>query len=88
MTVSVTTVTAVSSASERSMSTVEKGKGSGVGLMDTVIVAAAIIGGIFVLLWALRIAAGLFLFAFKVAVLVVVVVVVIRLVRIFTRSSD
>jgi len=73
---------------EATMSTVEKGKGSRFGLIDTVIVAAAVVGAIFVLLWALRIAAGLFFFAFKVAVLVVVVVVVIRLVHLFTRSRD
>ncbi|HVC69247.1 MAG TPA: hypothetical protein VNC61_03170 [Acidimicrobiales bacterium] len=70
------------------MSTVEKGKGSGFRLIDTVIVAAAVVGGIFVLLWALRIAAGLFLFAFKLAILVVIVVVVIRLVHLFTRNGD
>jgi hypothetical protein len=67
---------------------VEKRNGSGIGLLDTVILAAAIVGGIFVLLWALRIAAGLFLFAFKVAILVVVVIAVIRLVHLFTRNSD
>jgi hypothetical protein len=69
------------------MSDVDK-KGSGIGFIDTVILAAAVVGGIFVLLWALRIAAGLFFFAFKVAVLVVVVVVIIRIVHIFTRNSS
>jgi len=73
---------------EEAMSDVEKRRGSGIGLIDTVIVAAAVVGGIFVLLWALRIAAGLFFFAFKVAVLVVVVVVVIRLIHLFTRNSN
>ena len=73
---------------EAPMSTVEKGKGSRFGLIDTVIVAAAVVGGIFVLLWALRIAAGLFFFAFKVAFLVVVVIAVIRLVHLFTRNRD
>jgi high-affinity Fe2+/Pb2+ permease len=78
----------VSVGMEEPMSTVEKGKGSGIGLIDAVIVAVAVVGGIFVLLWALRIAAGLFLFAFKMAILVVIVVVIIRVVHLFTRNSD
>jgi hypothetical protein len=73
---------------EETMSAVEKKSGSGIGLVDTVIVAVAVVGGIFILLWALRIAAGLFLFAFNVAILVVVVVAAIRLYRLFTRKRD
>jgi hypothetical protein len=86
--VPLTTGITVSVGTEAPMSTVEKRKGSRLGLIDTLIVAGAVVGGIFVLLWALRIAAGLFFFAFKVAVLVVVVVAVIRLVHLFTRNRD
>jgi hypothetical protein len=51
-------------------------------------VAAAVVGGVLVLLWALRVVAGLILFAFKLAVVVVVVVVIIRIVHLFSRRGD
>jgi hypothetical protein len=70
------------------MSDVERKKGSGLSVIDTVLVAIAAIVGIFVVLWALRIAASLFLFAFKLAVVVLVVVVIVRIVHFFTRSSS
>jgi hypothetical protein len=69
------------------MSDVDKKKGSGIGLLDTVLVAAAVVGGVLVLLWALRIVAGLILFAFKLAILVVVVLVIVRIVHVFTRHD-
>ena len=68
------------------MSDRRRRKGSGIGVLDTVLVVAGVIGGILVLLWALRVVAGLVLFAFKLAVVVVVVVVIIRLVHLFSRS--
>jgi hypothetical protein len=70
------------------MSAVEKKSGSGFGVLDTVLVAAAVVGGVLVLLWALRVVAGLILFAFKLAILVVVVLVIIRIVRVFTRHDS
>jgi hypothetical protein len=51
-------------------------------------VAGAVIVGIFVLLWALRIAASLFFFAFKIAIVVLVVMAVIRLYHLFSRRSS
>jgi hypothetical protein len=69
------------------MSDVEKKKGSGIGLLDTVLVAAAVVGGVLVLLWALKAVAGLILFAFKLAILVVVVLVIVRIVHVFTRHD-
>jgi hypothetical protein len=47
-----------------------------------------VVGGVLVLLWALRVVAGLILFAFKLAILVVVVLVIIRIVRVFTRHDS
>jgi hypothetical protein len=70
------------------MSAIEKKSGSGIGVLDTVLVAAAVVGGVLVLLWALRVVAGLILFAFKLAILVVVVLVIIRVVHVFTRHGD
>jgi hypothetical protein len=70
------------------MSDLEKRKGSGLSAIDTVLVVAAAIGGVFVLLWALRIAAGLFFFAFKLAVIVLIVIAVIRVFRIFSRRDS
>jgi hypothetical protein len=70
------------------MSAMEKQKGSGFGVLDTVLVAAAVIGGVLVLLWALKVVAGLILFAFKLAILVVVVLVIIRIVHLFTRNDS
>jgi hypothetical protein len=69
------------------MNDVEKKKGSGFGVLDTVLVAAAVIGGVLVVLWALKAVAGLILFAFKLAILVVIVLVVIRIVHVFTRHD-
>jgi hypothetical protein len=70
------------------MGAIEKKKDSGIGVLDTVLVAAAVIGGVLVLLWALRVVAGLILFAFKLAILVVVVLVIIRIVHVFSRRGD
>jgi hypothetical protein len=69
------------------MANLEKRKGSGLSVLDTVLVVGAAIGGIFVLLWALRIAAGLFFFAFKLAVVVLVIVVIVRIVHLFSRRG-
>jgi hypothetical protein len=70
------------------MGAIEKKKDSGIGVLDTVLVAAAVIGGVLVLLWALKVVAGLILFAFKLAILVVVVFVIIRIVHVFSRRGD
>jgi hypothetical protein len=70
------------------MNDLEKRKGSGISVLDTVLVAGAVIVGIFVLLWALRIAASLFFFAFKIAIVVLVVMAVIRLYHLFSRRSS
>jgi hypothetical protein len=72
---------------EDDMSDVEK-KGSGLSLLDTALITAAVIVGIFVILWIVRAVAGLFLFAFKVAILVVVVAVIVRVVHLFSRRSS
>ncbi len=69
------------------MSEVEKKRGSGVGVLDAVLVTAAVVGGVLVLLWALKVVAGLILFAFKLAIIVVVVAVIIRIVHLFSRRS-
>ena len=69
------------------MSDLEKKKDSGISVLDTVLVGRRRGRRIFVLLWALRIAARLFLFAFKLAILVVVVVVIIRVVHLFSRRD-
>jgi hypothetical protein len=70
------------------MGAIEKKKGSGIGVLDTVLVAAAVIGGVLVLLWVVKAVAGLVLFAFKLAILVVVVLVIIRIVHVFSRRGD
>jgi hypothetical protein len=70
------------------MGAVEKKKGSRIGVLDTVLVAAAVVGGVLVLLWAVKAVAGLILFAFKLAILVVVVLVIIRIVHVFSRRGD
>lgn len=70
------------------MSNLEKRKGSGLSAIDTVLVVAAVVGGIFVFLWALRIAANLFFFAFKLAVIVLVVIAAIRVFHIFSRRDS
>ena len=69
------------------MGAIEKKKGSGIGVLDAVLVAAAVIVGVLVLLWAVKAVAGLVLFAFKLAILVVVVLVIIRLVHAFSRRG-
>ncbi|HXQ75736.1 MAG TPA: hypothetical protein VN791_04515 [Acidimicrobiales bacterium] len=69
------------------MGELEKKKGSGVGVLDAVLVTAAVVGGVLVLLWALKVVAGLILFAFKLAILVVVVAVIVRIVHIFSRRD-
>jgi len=63
-------------------------KGSGLSLLDTVLVVAAVIGGILVVLWLVHAVLGLALFIFKVAILVVVVAVIVRVVHLFTRHGD
>ncbi|HTT86496.1 MAG TPA: hypothetical protein VMF60_03930 [Acidimicrobiales bacterium] len=70
------------------MSDGEKTRGSGLGLLDTALVAAAVIGGVLVVLWVVRAVAGLFLFAFKLAILVVVVAVIVRIVHLFSRRGS
>ena len=69
------------------MNELEKKRGSGVGVLDAVLVTAAVVGGVLGLLWALRVVAGLILFAFKLAIIVVVVAVIIRIVHIFSRRN-
>ncbi len=69
------------------MNEVEKKRGSGVGVLDAVLVTAAVVGGVLVVLWILKAVAGVILFAFKLAVLVVVVAVIIRIVHLFSRRS-
>jgi hypothetical protein len=63
-------------------------KGSGLSLLDTGLVVAAVIGGVLVVLWLAHAVLGLALFAFKVVILVVVVVVIVRLVHLFSRSRS
>jgi hypothetical protein len=71
--------------SDRSVS---ESKRSGLSLLDTALVAAAVIGGIFVVLWVAHAVVGLVLFAFKVAILAVVVFAVVRLFHRFSRRGD
>jgi hypothetical protein len=63
-------------------------KRSGLSLLDTALVVAAVVGGIFVVLWLAHAVLGLALFAFKIAILVVVVAVIVRIVHIFSRRGD
>jgi hypothetical protein len=63
-------------------------KRSGISLLDTALVAAAVVGGIFVVLWLAHAVVGLLLFGFKVAILAVVVFAVFRFVHLFTRRRD
>jgi hypothetical protein len=72
---------------EDDMSDVEGKKKSGFGLLDAVVLVAAVVGGILVLLWVLKAVAGVILFAFKLAILVVVVLVIVRIVHAFTRKD-
>jgi hypothetical protein len=69
------------------MNDLEKKKGSGVGVLDAVLITAAVVGGVLVLLWVLKAVAGLILFAFKLVVIVVVVAVIIRLFHLVSRRS-
>jgi len=63
-------------------------KRSGLSVLDTALVVAAVVGGIFVVLWIAHAVFGLVLFFFKLAILVVVVAVIVRIVHAFTRSGD
>lgn len=63
-------------------------KGSGMSLLDTALVVAAVVGGILVVLWLAHAVVGLILFAIKIAILVVVVAVIVRVVHLFSRSGD
>lgn len=67
---------------------IEKKRGGGLSTLDTALVVAGIVGGIFVVLWAVRAVVGLALFAFKIAVLVVVIALVVRLFHLFTRGRN
>ena len=67
---------------------VRETKGSGLSVLDTALVAAAVVGGILVVLWLAHAVVGLILFAFKVAILAVVVFAVARLLHLFTRKRD
>jgi hypothetical protein len=72
---------------EDDVSDVEGKKKSGFGLLDAVLLVAAVVGGILVLLWVLKAVAGVILFAFKLAILVVVVLVIVRIVHAVTRKD-
>ena len=63
-------------------------KGSRLTMLDAALVAAAVVGGIFVVLWIVHAVFGLVLFAFKIAVVVVIVAVVVRIVHALNRSRD
>ena len=63
-------------------------KGSGLSLLDTALVVAAVVGGIFVVLWLVHAVIGLALFAFKIAILVVVVAVIVRVFHSLSRRGD
>lgn len=68
-------------------STMEPRKSGGLRLLDTALVAAAVVGGVLVALWLFRVVLGLVRFAFEIAVLVIVVAVAIRLVHWLTRRD-
>ena len=63
-------------------------KGSGLSVLDTALVAAAVVGAILVVLWLAHAVVGLVLFAFKLAILAVVVFAVFRVFRLFTKRHD
>jgi hypothetical protein len=67
------------------MSTVEKRRSGGMATLDSALVAAAVIGGVLVVLWAVHAVVGLLLFGLKVVVLVVVVALAVRLVHAVSR---
>ena len=62
-------------------------KGSGLSLFDTALVVAAVIGGIFVVLWIAHAVLGAILFAFKIVILVVIVAVIVRVVHAFASGG-
>jgi uncharacterized membrane protein YhaH (DUF805 family) len=70
------------------MNELEKKRSSGVGVLDAVLVTAAVVGGILVALWALKVVAGLILFVFKLAILVVIVAVIVRLFHHLSRRGS
>jgi type IV secretory pathway TrbD component len=63
-------------------------KKSGLSILDTALIAGAIVAGIFIFLWIARAVLGVALWFFKVAILVVIVAVIVRLVHHFSRSKD
>jgi hypothetical protein len=63
-------------------------KGSGLSVLDTALVVAALVGAVLVVLWLAHAVVGLVLFGFKVAILAVVVFAVLRLLRIVGRQRD
>ena len=63
-------------------------KGSGLSLLDTALVVAAVVGGDLRRSVGRARRAGLVLFVFKMAILVVVVAVIIRVVHVLTRRRD
>lgn len=67
---------------------IERRRGGAISTLDKALVAAGVVGGILVILWAVHAVLGLALFAFKVAVLVVVVALAVRLVHVFTRGRS
>jgi hypothetical protein len=72
--------------SGREIKDTKDSKGSSLSVLDTALVAAAVVGGIFVVLWIAHAVIGLVLFAFKVAILVVIVAVIVRVVHAVSRS--
>lgn len=67
------------------MSTVEKRRGGPMAALDTALVAAAVIGGILLVLWVVGAVVGLLRLGFEIVVLVVVVALVVRLVHAVSR---
>ena len=63
-------------------------KRSGLSVLDTALVVAAVIGGIFVVLWIAHAVLGLVLFTFKIVILVVIVAVIVRIVHAVSRRGD
>lgn len=66
---------------------VEPRKRGGLSVLDTALVAAAVVGGVLVVLWVARIVLGVAALVVKVALFVVVVLLVVRLVHWVTRSG-
>lgn len=66
----------------------EQKKKGGLSVLDTALIAGAIVAGIFIVLWAARAVLGVALFFFKIAIVVVVVAVIVRLVHMFSRHKD